>query len=148
MRYQPQSELVEVLYEDISAANSEIISLQAEIERLSEFEAKNLELEEELQSKTIHLTLLSARAAVADASLAIEQDRKADAKLALDKTGNTLEVLKELLTDGQADVVDNMIQRHSLIMIEFEDDSFSLQTDLELLQSKLSMLEATLFASP
>jgi len=35
-----------------------------------------------------------------------------------------------------------------LIIIELEGDGYTVQTDLELLSSKLSTLEATLFASP
>ena len=92
--------------------------------------------------------MLSARAAVADASLAVEQDRQADAKLALDKVGSTLDALKGMLNADQAEVVENMIQRHNLIIIELEGDGYTVQTDLELLSSKLSTLEATLFALP
>ena len=78
----------------------------------------------------------------------MEQNRLADAKLALDKVGSTLELLKTRLNDDQVEVVDNMIQRHKLILIELEDDSFSAQTDMEVLAAKLNALENTLFASP
>jgi len=147
-RYQPQVELVKVLNEDVSDANDQIISLEAEIERLGEFEEDNVKLSEQVQLITTHITLLSARAAVADAALAVEQDREADAKLALDKVGSTLEALEGMLNADQVEVVENMIQRHNLIMIELAGDGFTVQTDLELLSSKLNTLEATLFASP
>ncbi|HDD61768.1 MAG TPA: hypothetical protein ENF22_04480 [Chloroflexi bacterium] len=147
-RYQPQVELVKVLKGDISAANDQILSLEAEIERLGQFEEENIDLTDQIQDITTHITLLSARAAVADASLAVEQDRQADAKLALDKVGSTLDALKGMLNADQAEVVENMIQRHNLIIIELEGDGYTVQTDLGLLSSKLSTLEATLFASP
>ncbi|MCK5793326.1 MAG: hypothetical protein KAH12_01370, partial [Anaerolineales bacterium] len=147
-RYQPQVELVKVLKEDISVANDQILSLEAEIERLGQFEEENIDLTDQIQDITTHITLLSARAAVADASLAVEQDRQADAKLALDKVGSTLDALKGMLNADQAEVVENMIQRHNLIIIELEGDGYTVQTDLELLSSKLTILEATLFASP
>lgn len=147
-RYQPEVELVKVLNEDLAAANDQILSLEEEIVRLSQFEDLNIELTEDLHNITTHITLLSARAAVADASLAIELDHQADAKLALDKVGSTLETLKGLLNADQAEVVENMIQRHNLIVIELDSDGYSVKTDLELLASKLNTLEATLFASP
>jgi cell division protein FtsL len=147
-RYQPQVELVKVLNEDLAAADDQILSLEAEIERLGKFEDENISLTEEVQKITTHLTLLSARAAVADAALAFEQDRQADAKLALDKVGSTLVSLRDRLNADQAEVVENMIQRHDLIVIELESDNYSVLTDLDLLASKLNTLEATLFASP
>jgi len=147
-RYQPQVELVKVLNGDIADANDQIVSLEAEIDRLGEFEEDNIKLTEQIQGITTHITLLSAKAAVADASLAVEQDREADAKLALDKVGSTLEDLKEMLNADQAEVVENMIQRHNLIVIELAGDGYTVLTDLELLSSKLNTLEATLFASP
>lgn len=147
-RYQPQVELVKVLKGDIIDANDQILSLEAEIERLGMFEDDNIQLTEQVQEITTHITILSARASVADATLAVEQDRIADAKLALDKVGSTLEDLKEMLNEDQVEVVNNMIQRHNLIMIELEGDGYTVQTDLELLSNKLNTLEATLFASP
>ncbi len=112
------------------------------------FEELNLGLVEEIADITTHITILSARAAVADATLALEQNRIADAKLSLDKVGSTLEILKTMLNDDQVEVVNNMLQRHHLILIELEDDSFSAQTDMEVLAAKLNALENTLFASP
>jgi hypothetical protein len=147
-RYQPQVELVKVLKDDLASADDQILSLEEEIVRLSQFEDQNIELTEEIHNITTHITLLSARAAVADAALAVELDNQADAKLALDKVGSTLETLKGMLNADQAEVVENMIQRHNLIVIELESDGYSVKTDLELLVSKLNTLEATLFASP
>ncbi len=147
-RYQPEVELVKVLNDDLAAADEKILSLEEEIVRLSQYEDLNIELTEDLHNITTHITLLSARAAVADASLAVELGHQADAKLALDKVGSTLETLKGLLNADQAEVVENMIQRHNLIVIELDSDGYSVKTDLELLASKLNTLEATLFASP
>jgi cell division protein FtsB len=148
LRYQPEQAKVAALSEEITSAQTEITTLEAEIERLDVFEELNLSLTEEIADITTHITILSARAAVADANLALEQNRLADARLALDKVGSTLELLKTRLNDDQVEVVDNMIQRHKLILIELEDDSFSAQTDMEVLAAKLNALENTLFASP
>ena len=148
LRYQPEMAKVAALTEEITSAQTEITNLEAEIERLGVFEEKNVSLTEEIADITTHITILSARAAVADATLALEQNRFADAKLALDKLGSTLEILKTRLNDDQVEVVDNMLQRHKLILIELEDDSYSAQTDMEVLAAKLNALENTLFASP
>jgi cell division protein FtsL len=148
LRYQPEKAKVAELTEEITSAQTEITTLEAEIDRLSVFEEHNVSLTEEIADITTHITILSARAAVADATLALEQNRFADAKLALDKVGSTLETLKTMLNVDQVEVVVNMLQRHQLILIELEDDSFSAQTDMGVLASKLNALENTLFASP
>lgn len=148
LRYQPEKAKVADLTEEITSAQTEITTLEEEIDRLSVFEEHNVSLTEEITDITTHITILSARAAVADATLALEQSRIAEAKLALDKVGSTLETLKTMLNDDQVEVVVNMLQRHQLILIELEDDSFSGQTDLGVLASKLNALENTLFAYP
>jgi hypothetical protein len=148
LRYQPTLDQVNSLTTQLDAAEEEIADFEAEVIRLGTFEEKNQVLEEELNQAVIHLTLLSARLAVADATLAVEQNRLADAKLSLDKVGTTLESLKATLNEDQAEVVENMIQRQQLILIELEDDQFSAQTDLEVLASKLTSLENTLFTTP
>ena len=148
LRYQPEMAKVAALTEEITSAQTEITNLEAEIVRLDVFEEQNVSLTEEIADITTHLTILSARAAVADATLALEQNRFADAKLALDKLGSTLEILKTRLNDDQVEVVNNMLQRHKLILIELDDDSYSAQTDMEVLAAKLNALENTLFASP
>lgn len=96
----------------------------------------------------IHLVILGLRAGVADASLAVEQGRQADAKLALSKVGSSLDSLYKLLDEDQGEVVDSMIQRYQLVMIELENDGATVLTDLELISSKLLTLENTLFATP
>jgi predicted DNA-binding protein (UPF0251 family) len=148
LRYQPEKTLVEDLTADLEASATEINSLEDEIEKLNLFKDENSALKEEISQVTIHITLLSARAAVADARLALEQDRQADTKLALDKLGSTLETLTTLVNEDQAEVVDTMIQRHKLIILELDDDSSSAQTDLEVLAARLSALENSLFATP
>jgi DNA repair exonuclease SbcCD ATPase subunit len=148
LRLQPERDRAAALQADLNQAASEINDLESEISRLNQFEEQNIALVEELDQLNIHLTLLSAKSAVADATLALEQDRTADVRLQLDKVGSTLKTLKDLLAEEQAEVVDNMIQRQELIIIELEDDQSAALTDLEVLASKLNSLENTLFASP
>jgi len=148
LRYQPEQERTFALREDLDDARTEIESLEADIERLGAFEDQNNTLSAKIDQLDIHLVILSLRASVADASLAIEQGRQADAKLALDKVGTTLNSLIDLLNDDQAEIVENMVQRYQLVMIELENDGATVLTDLELLLLKLLTLENTLFASP
>lgn len=142
-----QAEIV-LLEGEIDSLGADIDALEIEIERLSALEDTNIELSAEIDQLNIHLVLLSARAAVADASLALEQDRQADARLALNKLGSTLEILKSSLTADQAATVESMIQRYQLVMIELENDGATVMTDLELLTTRLLTLENTLFATP
>jgi flagellin-specific chaperone FliS len=139
---------IDSLEGDIDSLGDEIDSLEAEIERLGALEEKNIELSSEIDQLNIHLVLLSARVGVSDASLAIEQGRMVDAKLALNKLGSTLDFLKSLLNADQAAVVENMIQRYQLVMLELENEGATVQTDLELLTTRLQTLENTLFATP
>lgn len=148
LRYKPEQDRTAALKADLDEAQAEIDSLEAEIDRLGTFEDINTTLATEIDQLNIHLVLLSLRASVADASLAVEQDRQADAKLALDKVGSTLDTLKGLLNAEQAEVVENMLQRYELVMIELNNDGATVQTDLQLLLTKLQTLENTLFASP
>ncbi|MBW1674419.1 MAG: hypothetical protein JRJ45_12390 [Deltaproteobacteria bacterium] len=148
LRLEPALAEIDSRRAEIDSLGAEIDSLEAEIERLGAFEDQNTALSAEIDHLNIHLVLLSVRASVADASLAVEQGRQADAKLALNKVGSTLEVLKGLLNAEQAEVVENMISRYQLVMIELDNDGATVQTDLNLIATKLLTLENTLFASP
>lgn len=148
LRYQPARTQAESLKADLEESQVSITALEDEIELLTTYKDKNAALEEELAQLTTHLTLLSARVAVADARLALELENQADAKLALDKLGTTLAALKEQVNADQAEVVENMIQRQQLIVLEFDQEGFSALTDLDVLAARLSSLENTLYATP
>ncbi len=148
LRYQPEQERTAALQADLDDAQAEITSLEAEIERLGKFEDQNTTLSQMMDELNVHLVILGLRAGVADASLALEQGRLADAKLALSKVGTSLDSLKDMLDADQVDTVENMIQRYQLVMIELETDAATVMTDLELLSTKLQTLENTLFAMP
>lgn len=148
LRYQPEKTRVADLRIELEDSAAEITSLEDEIEKLSIFKDKNTELTEEINQVTTHIKLLSARVAVADTGLALEQDRLADAKLALEKLGSTLETLKTLVSQEQAEVVDTLIQRQELIVSELDDDAFAALTDLGVLANRLITLENTMFAAP
>ncbi len=148
MRYLPEIQRTDSLKAELDDNAAEIASLQAEIDRLSQFEEQNTNLTEEVNRLETYLTLLTARTGVAEAALAVAQDRTADARLALDKVGSSLETLKGMVNTDQAEVIDSMLQRHKLVLIELENDGYSVQTDLELLANRLVTLENNLFASP
>jgi cell division protein FtsL len=148
LRYQPAQNEIAALEGDLDDAQAEISSLESEIDRLGTFEEINNQLGAEIDQLNLHLVILSLRSSVADAALAIEQERQADAKLALDKVGSTLSYLETLLNPDQAEIVQSMLQRYELVMIELDNDGATVLTDLELLSSKLLTLENTLFSSP
>jgi hypothetical protein len=148
LRYQPEKKSNERLEADLVESGEAITNLEDEIERLSTFKDQNAVLVEENSRIIIHLTLLGARTAVADSQLALAQDRQADAIVSLATLGTTLENLKTLVNSNQAEVVENMIQRQKLILIELDADGLSAQSDLQVLSARLSALENTLFAAP
>lgn len=148
LRYQPQRELTAERTAELEEARTEIDRLEDEIDRLSVFEEINQQLEEENVRLETHLTVLSTRVAVANATLAVAQDNISEARLALDKVGTNLEKLETMLNAEQVEVVQNMQQRHELIVEEVEVDTFTALSDLEVLASKLLSLENTLFVAP
>lgn len=148
MRLQPEKEKLLALQEDLDDTQAEIEALELEIVRLGAFEDENRVLSAEIDQLDLHLVILSLRVSVANASLALEQNRQAEAKLALDSVGSTLDTLKDLLNEEQGEIVDSMIQRYQLVLIELENDGATVLTDLELISNKLMTLENTLFALP
>jgi hypothetical protein len=148
LRYSPAMDQVASLTADLADKTAQISSLQGEIDRLSQFEEQNSALNLEIDQLEIHLKLLTARTAVVEASLAVEQGRRADARLALATLGTSLESLKDKLTADQADVVDSMLQRLNLVLNELDNEESSVLTDLDLLSTRLISLENTLFANP
>lgn len=148
VRFQPTQERLSQQRQAVQEAQDEIADLESEVDRLSAFEERNQELQQEIDDVRLHITILSARSSVSDALLALSEENIAEAKLELDKVGQTLETLKDMLNQDQVDVVNNMLQRHELIMEELDRDAFSARSDLEVLSSKLGSLENTLFASP
>jgi hypothetical protein len=148
LRYQPEKNRSGRLRTDLVQSEETINTLEDEIEKLEKLKDQNSTLLEENAELTTHLILMAARTTVSDVQLALVQDRQADANVALDSLGETLETLKTLVTSEQAEVVNNMIQRQNLIIIELEGDSYPAQTDLKVLSDQLSSLENTLFAAP
>jgi hypothetical protein len=148
LRYHPEKTRVEELIIDLKESSDTIMALEAEIEELSQLEDQNAALLVEIEMVNTHLTLLSARTAVANATLALEQDKPDDATLELEKLGKTLINLKSLLSGDEEVIVENLIQRQQLIVIEREKDNLSAQTDLEILAARLNNLEITLFLTP
>ena len=148
LRYQPEKAQVEELTFELENKSDTIASLEDEIQELMKLKDQNAALADEIELVNTHLALLSARTAVANATLALEQDRPDDATLELTKLGKTLINLKALLSGDEQVVVENLIQRQELIVIEREKDNISAQTDLEILAARLNNLEITLFATP
>jgi len=148
LRYQPERQKNRQLQTDLNAAEERVRDLEDEVQRLSVFEERNQELREEIHNLETHLILISTQNAVADSMLAFSRDNLADTKLALDRVGRNLTKLTEMLNEDQVEVVENMQQRHDLIMEELERDSSAAISDLEVLASKLESLENSLFAAP
>jgi len=148
LRYSPARDQVAALKADLEDKTAEITSLQEEIDRLSQFEEQNASLLDQIDQLEIHLNLLSGRAAVAEASLAVEQERISDARLALDTLGKSLDSLRGSLNADQTEVVDSMRQRYELVLNEMGNEGYSVLTDLDLLANRLIALENNLFAKP
>ncbi|MEA2008471.1 MAG: hypothetical protein U9O54_05080 [Chloroflexota bacterium] len=133
---------------DLTVAEQEITSLEGEVESLSYLETVNESLQTDMEEVNVHITILSTRVAVTDALLALHAGDLAEVKLELGKVEETLKTLKSMLDADQQDVVSSMEQRLALVVDELDKDTAAAKMDLEVLSSKLTSLENTLFANP
>jgi chromosome segregation ATPase len=149
---QPQvSELtdqVDQLTMEKSDLESQVASLQDEVDTLKPFENENRELQATLAEANLHVRVLTALKDVQAAQLDLADEDIDAARLSLTRTETRLEEIKELLPSDQQGVVDGMIQRLNLVLDGIDGDAFAAQSDLEVLANSLIQLENTLFVAP
>lgn len=125
-----------------------INDLQDEISRLSAFENQNKALQAELDQTKLHVAVLSARADVAVAHLALVQEDNAAANIALGKTAETLQQIEDMLPASQKQAVSDMQERLTLAVKGIKDSPYAATSDLDVLATSLLELENAFFAKP
>jgi DNA repair exonuclease SbcCD ATPase subunit len=142
-----QDELEQALA-NLDDAEDRIAELEAEVSRLTPLGEDNQRLQAELEDAELHVHILSAKADVAEAHLALIQESTADARVILNDTADTLEALVDMLASDQQEVVADMQERLELVLSEIGDDPFAARSDLEVLAVKLTQLENAFFTGP
>ncbi len=129
-------------------ASQEITGLQTRVNNLSALETKNQALETELDMALLHVTILSARADVATAQLALAKNDPSKARVALSKTGETLKTLQSLLDSDQQKAAADMLARLELALKGIGINANAAELDLSVLATDLMELELAYFTGP
>ena len=142
---QPQRERINSLENRAQTAESQVESLQAEVARLTPFEAENESLQAQLKRTGQHLDLLFVLVDVTSAQLAMVQEDAIAAKAALTGTDMRLSSLEADLDGNNASTVKGLRERLGLVLQEIDTDAFAARRDLEILANNLLSLERSLF---
>ena len=133
---------------ELRATNQEISRLEEQVRSLSALETENEDLQAQMQRANLHIALLSARADVMTARLALAQDDPTRARVALNQTPETLNSLENLLEPDQQKAANDMQARLELALSGIEENTFAAQSDLNVLATNLLELEHAYFARP
>lgn len=142
--YRPlQQQLVEK-EQALQSAQEEIDQLKGQIDQLSPLDQANTTLESNLESTENHRLLLSARADVAMAMLALARDDAARARAVLSQTPATLETLAQRVSTDQQAFLASLQDRLKLAIGELESNTYAAQSDMDVLMNGLLELETVL----
>lgn len=135
--------------QQIEALNNQISTLESETASqattIGNLRTENEDLLSKQQAYELRIAVLKARVDVANATLAIEQDNTATARLVLNGTLETLQRIEDELPADQSAALDPLQQRLELVLSELESDVFAALSDLNVLEAQLLQLEDDLF---
>jgi len=153
--YRPVKDQLSVANDELRQANSQIAELNQQItelnrqiDSLKSLEEKNKALETTADLAALHAAILSARTDVSQAQLALAKNETARARVALSKTGDTLDKIENQLPAGQGEVVADMRARLELALDELEENTYAAESDLDVLATSLLELENAIFSKP
>lgn len=148
---QTQGQLTQVQEQaksDLDEANQQIADLEQRVQTLTALETKNQDLQADLESANMHVYIMSARADVAAAQLALAQDDASKARIALSKTDQTLKDLSGLLDVEHQRTATDMQKRLALALEGIGTNTNAAVSDLNVLATDLLELENAFFAKP
>jgi chromosome segregation ATPase len=128
---------VDDLSAQIAAANDRIATMEQDKENL----------QADLDSANLHIGLLRTVVELKTAHIELKNDNVVEARAALSDTAARLETLKPLVETVEADLVENMLTRLTLILGRMDVDSATAQADLGLLAENLQSVETLLFGN-
>lgn len=146
--YMPTRQKLEQSQGQIEQADQRVTELEGEVGNLSTFEEQNQDLLVELDKTRLHVAILSARADVAAAQLALALNDPSKARLALSKTLDTLKKLESMLEPGKKKLAADMQARLNLALKEIGENAYAANSDLDVLTTGLLELENAYFAKP
>lgn len=128
----------------LESASQELDDLASTLETLRQVDAENLALQNTLEERQIHFTLLSILVDVSNAQFALLDNNTVTAQAALAETDTKIEFLVGELGDDQ-ESLDAMQERLTLAIDEMDEDVFAALSDLEVLRNSILALERSLF---
>lgn len=146
--YIPLQEQMSRREAELQAANQRVSELEARVNNLSTLETENQAQQGQLRRTNLHITLLSARADVLSAQLSLAKNDPTRARVALNKTPQTLENLADLLEPNQQKIAGDMQARLELALKEMDGNTYAAQSDLDVLATSLLEIENAFFARP
>lgn len=129
-------------------ADERIASLQSEVDRLSQVESENTELQSQLDEQQLHSAILAARMDVSAAQLALSRDDPARLRLAFVKTPEAWEQISANLQPDQRKIVEDMRNLMDLALESAEGEPAAASEALNQLAASLVELENAYFARP
>ena len=136
----------------IELLQSQIIDLETEIQNQQDrFDALlvvNQELNSALGTTELQVVIISVRTDIANARLALAMDDSGQAQLILTNTPKSFDKMENLLSEGDAKIVENLRERLELILGEIDRDNYAAESDLDVLDKALLELENNFFAQP
>lgn len=130
-------------------SQSQVDDLSAQIaaanDRIATIEQDTGNLQADLDFADLHIELLRTLVELKTAHIELKNDNVVEARAALSDTAARLETLKPLVETVEADLVENMLTRLTLILDRMDADSSTAQADLGLLVENLQSVETLLF---
>jgi len=130
---------------DLQAAEQKISELEVQTKGMQPLEQQNQNLVDQLDQANIHVTLLSAKADIASAQLALAEKDANKTRVLLNKIAKTLTALSQQLPEEQRPLVKGMQDRLTLALNELEKQPFAASSDLAVLMASVQDLENILF---
>lgn len=128
--------------------NQRLSEMESRLENVTALEQQKRELQAALDKADLHVAILSARADVAAAQLALAQNNPTKARLALSQTPDTLKKLADLLEPNQKKLASDMQERLSLAVKGIGGNNYAAASDLDVLMTSLMELENAYFTKP
>lgn len=129
-------------------SDERIARLESEVDRLSQVEAQNAELQSQLAEQQLHSAILAARMDVSAALLALSRDDPARLRLAFVKTPETWDQIAANLQPDQRKIVEDMRNLMELALESAEGEPAAAESALNQLAASLVELENAYFARP
>jgi len=133
---------------EVEQMKQQVAELEGDIDRFSPLETENQDLQAELDQSSLHIALLTTRADIATAQVALAQEDPEAARLALKDTARTLRSMVSKLKPEDKDLVTNLLARLDLALKGIGENNYAAASDLDVLATGLVELEKTYFPGP